>query len=177
MDIHTQEGQESSPRFFWGNLKKQKFIWGLAVLLAAAAVIAGFYFVKKITRNAKSPATQTDVLNRGEVRELPDSQVPGRLPAEFLTEQQVKIYKNYISMSEDGKLSSVREYASGKTMEQNAAAFLDILQKGNWNIIDNIQKPDQVIFTADKENNRLRIVIKPDLSNNKALVLIGILVK
>jgi hypothetical protein len=161
---------------------KQKKVFTIILVIVVILVIFGgvifYYLTSQNIRTPKEPQMSSiPSLIPGEIKILNNGEVPQQFPDEFIVEPNAKILQNYNSMSYSGKLLATREYVSEQTVEKNTSIFLEMINKGGWTIIDNIKKSGQVFLTADKADNRLRVVIKPYLSTDRAQVLISNLEK
>ncbi len=139
-------------------LQSKKIIWVFGIVAIVAVALA--VVVVLIDRKDGTSQTKTSTEFKVTQRDVDQSKLPDKFPADIPLEQGAKITQNYSSTTADGHYQATREFETKKTLAENVKLYTDYFKKNGWIIGTGIDQPDFKVVSATKGNLSLQVTIQ-----------------
>ena len=137
----------------------------ILLIIIVAVVLRSKHDAGNNNKNANVEATTSKT-------QVPESQLPNKLPANIPVEAGAEVVDNYNAQSSDGRYQATRTFETKQTLAANLKLYSDYLKNNGWTLQAVTDKQTYKMVVGAKGNQILQISIDENLSSKTKTVSI-----
>lgn len=144
-------------------------------LIVMVLVLLGLlYAAIKLSQHPITPSAQTTTQppQSVDIKNIDNSSLPDKFPADLPTEDGSKIIHNFNATEVDGRYNATREFESKKTLAQNISTYTQYLKANGWEIKATVNQSTIKMVMGQKGKQQLQIAAAQNPSTKNNIVTI-----